>query len=136
MFFGKGQVYFALILTSFLFPFESLQSQSLVSSIDAEFLWSKLRGESQVSKPQAQSVVVGTYRLGLGSLIGSECKMYPSDSLYFGVSGRRCGSLKAALKSFARFTAERDLLTRWPSQIINDRHIHFLDLPKSCKWFE
>jgi hypothetical protein len=61
--------------------------------------------------------------------------MYPSDSVYFGHIADKCGSVKAGLKSFARFSAERELYSVWKDQIVLDRHIHFVDLPDSCEWF-
>ena len=108
---------------------------SLISSLDANFRWKLVRSRSSTSN-QSPAVLVSAYQHGLSASLATRCRMYPSDSLYFMEVYRDCGAISATMRSFARFSSERDLEAHWPEVTINAGQIRFVDLPLSCDWFD
>lgn len=116
-----------LLTVGALFFCSNLQS----SSIDSKFKWHRLK------EPQASvSAGVDSYRGFLAPILGTDCKMYPSDSVYANHLLKFCNPLNVSIRAFARFSSERDLHKFFRRPILIDSKLHFEDLPRSCEWFD
>jgi len=111
----------------FLFFISSLASPT--SLIDAQFKLNRLESEKNVG---VSSSGVSFYQNVLSRTLGSQCTLFPNDSRFTQINFRRCGSLRAAFKSMARFYMEPDAVTLGYESISDKEQIKFEDFPGEC----
>ena len=87
------------------------------------------RASSLAPSPGGPAVTTSAYRDVLAKSIFSRCRMVPSDSEMFDILLRRCGVVRAVLRSSARLLLERAATPAYLRPVRLGGRLHWLDLP-------
>ena len=122
----------ALIGSGFFFivscqTYPDLQNKQL-SLVDSTYRLNRL--DSSMQKSESTSILL--YRNVVASTLATNCKWFPSDSVYTQVSQNKCGVVRGTLIGFARFMTEEDAAQMGFSIVNNKNHLTFMSLPDDC----
>lgn len=76
------------------------------------------------------AVTTSAYRDVLAKSIFSRCRMVPSDSEMFDILLKRCGVVRAVLRSSARLLLERAATPAYLRPVRLGGRLHWIDLPR------
>jgi hypothetical protein len=88
-----------------------------------------LAAPSSTSLAAGPAVTTSAYRDVLAKSIFSRCRMVPSDSEMFDILLKRCGVVRAVLRSSARLLLERAATPAYLRPVRLGGRLHWLDLP-------
>ncbi len=118
-----------LILILNLWSCSSPLSNRSVSPIDSRYKLSKIKTDTKASSG------INFYQDVLKKAWGSHCKWFPHDSKNAQMLLSKCGVLKGAPKTFARFLNESNASQLGYDLVITKGKIYFEDIPRSCHYF-
>jgi hypothetical protein len=84
---------------------------------------------SSASSSAGPAVTTSAYRDVLSKSIFSRCRMVPSDSEMFDILLRRCGVVRAVMRSSARLLLERAATPAYLRPVRLGGRLHWIDLP-------
>jgi hypothetical protein len=88
-----------------------------------------LGAPSPASSGSGPAVTTSAYRDVLAKSIFSRCRMVPSDSEMFDILLKRCGVVRAVLRSSARLLLERAATPAYLRPVRLGGRLHWIDLP-------
>ncbi len=106
--------------------YSPIEAPIRLSNLDQKF---RLQ-QGQRRMTETESVKI--YRNIVARSLGTQCKLFPSDSRYADLAQSKCGRLQGGMMAFARFLNEEDMPRMGHPFIINNNHIEFVDFPNEC----
>jgi hypothetical protein len=105
-----------------------LQTPATRQGSALEVMYRLGRGSGRALSP-APAVTTSAYRDVLSKSIYSRCRMVPTDSEMFDILLKRCGVVRAVLRSSARLFLERAATPAYLRPVRIEGHLRWLDLP-------
>jgi hypothetical protein len=94
-----------------------------------EVMYRQRRGSDRRASPSSPAITTSAYRDVLAKSIFSRCQMVPSDSEMFDILLKRCGVVRAVLRSSARLFLERAATPAYLRPVRLEGRLQWLDLP-------